>query len=340
MLFIQPQSLTTVDDLRAALQNAIRLEHATIPPYLTARATLKGTSEAVGFARDCIKDIVVEEMLHMTLACNILNAIGGHPVIADPSQIPTYPGRLPMGVAGGVEVHLRRFSKALVEDTFMKIEEPEEPLDIPTIEQPMDAEYEPMTIGQFYQRIRMRIDNEELFTGKPELQVPFGKDSLVTDVASAQHAIDIIVQQGEGTQQSPLNPKNVAAHYYQFQQFSKRMRIKPNPASPYDVSFDPTQPLVIDDTDDVIQMIDDPATVTYHEADTDAETLSKEADMAYSEMLRVLHMGFNGQPGKVHDAIGVMVGKFRKAVDDLLHQQLTAEAHTGLFAGPRFRYIP
>ena len=87
-----------------------------------------------------IKDIVVEEMLHMTLACNILNAIGGHPVIADPSQIPTYPGR-PMGVAGGVEVHLRRFSKALVEDTFMKIEEPEEPLDIPTIEQPMDAEY-------------------------------------------------------------------------------------------------------------------------------------------------------------------------------------------------------
>ena len=156
----------------------------------------------------------------------------------------------------------------------------------------------------------------------------------MTDVASAQHAIDIIVQQGEGTQQSPLNPKNVAAHYYQFQQFSKRMRIKPNPASPYDVSFDPTQPLVIDDTDDVIQMIDDPATVTYHEADTDAETLSKEADMAYSEMLRVLHMGFNGQPGKVHDAIGVMVGKFRKAVDDLLHQQLTAEAHTGLFAHP------
>ena len=28
----------------------------------------------------------------MTLVCNILNAIGGHPVIADENFVPTYPG--------------------------------------------------------------------------------------------------------------------------------------------------------------------------------------------------------------------------------------------------------
>src|SRR6476659_4084113 len=113
MLRINPQPLATDDDLRTALQNAIRLEHSTIPPYLTALATLSGSSESVKYARQVITDIVVEEMLHMTLACNILNAIGGHPVLADAAFVPTYPGDLPMGVAGGLTVHLKRYSKAL-----------------------------------------------------------------------------------------------------------------------------------------------------------------------------------------------------------------------------------
>ena len=47
MLRLKPQPLTTADDLRTALQNAIALEHSTIPPYLTALLTLRGTSESV-----------------------------------------------------------------------------------------------------------------------------------------------------------------------------------------------------------------------------------------------------------------------------------------------------
>ena len=51
MLRITPQPLSTAADLRAALQNAIRLEHSTIPPYLTALATLSGSSPSVKYAR-------------------------------------------------------------------------------------------------------------------------------------------------------------------------------------------------------------------------------------------------------------------------------------------------
>jgi hypothetical protein len=343
MLRINPQPLASDDDLRAALQNAIRLEHSTIPPYLTALATLKGNTDSVKYARKVIREIVVNEMLHMTLACNILNAIGGHPVIADANFVPKYPHELPMGIAGDLVVHLRRYSKALVENTFMKIEEPEIILDIPTMPTVLEAVAEPITIGQFYAGISARIaGHPELFTGDPELQVSnqFQGEVIVTDVDSALLAIETIKEQGEGTPKSPLDLQNDVAHYYAFQQFSKGMRIVKNAASPVKVSFDLAQPITIDDTADVIQMVDDPPTVTYDPADARAEQLSVEADASYSNILRALHRGFNGDPSKsVDEAVDAMTGEFKSIVRDLLQQQLTAGPLAGQFAGPRFRYV-
>src|SRR5436305_15204459 len=115
------QPLSSVEDVRGALQNAIRLEHSTIPPYLTALSTLSGNSPSVQYARQVIHDVVVEEMLHMTVACNILNAIGGQPAIADPDFVPKYPHELPMGVAVEPLVRLRRSSKAWRDHTSTKI---------------------------------------------------------------------------------------------------------------------------------------------------------------------------------------------------------------------------
>jgi hypothetical protein len=344
MLRINPQPLATDDDLRTALQNAIALEHSTIPPYLTALATLDGNSDSVKYARAVILDVVVEEMLHMTLACNTLNAIGGHPVIADANFVPTYPGELPMGVAGDLVVHLRRYSKALVEDTFMKIEEPEIILDIPVMPRTAAVAAEPITIGQLYAGIRARIaGHPELFTGDPTLQVSGlffdqGEDIRVTGVDSALLAIETIVEQGEGTPKSPLDLQKDVAHYYSFQQFSKGMRIVEDPSSPLKVSFDPAQPIIIDDTTDVIPMVDDPPTVRYDAADWRAEQLSAEADASYSKILRALHRGFNGEPGMVEDAVGAMF-EFKTIVGELLQQRLTAGPLAGQFAGPRFRYV-
>ena len=92
------QAAAVREDLYPWLQNAIELEHSTIPPYLTAMFSLKpGTNDEI--AR-LIGSIVHEEMLHMTIVGNILIAIGGHPAINVPRFIPKYPGHLPMAIGG------------------------------------------------------------------------------------------------------------------------------------------------------------------------------------------------------------------------------------------------
>jgi hypothetical protein len=347
MLRLVAQRIDTLDDLHNALQNAIRLEHSTIPPYLTALTTLSGNSPSVVYARQAIRDIVVEELLHMTLACNLLNAVGGHPKIAASGFVPSYPSELPMGVAGDLIVHLKRYSKVLIEGTFMKIEEPEIVLDIPVKSAPLAlAAAGPVTIGQFYAAIRALIVKQSpgIFTGQRDLQVTGvfldpTENIAVTDLDSAVLAIETIVEQGEGTPKSPFDLQKHIAHYYRFQQFSKGMRIVDDPSSHLKVSFDPAQPLTIDDTADVIQMVDDPTLVTYDPADWRAEQLCRECDASYTKILTALDSGFNGQPDKVSDAIGAMF-EFKTVLGELLQQKLTAGAHAGQFAGPRYKYVP
>ena len=75
MLFLPRQPLDTVADLRTALGNAIKLELGTIPPYLTALFSIKPGANAAAGA--IVRSVVIEEMLHLSLACNMLNAVGG-----------------------------------------------------------------------------------------------------------------------------------------------------------------------------------------------------------------------------------------------------------------------
>src|SRR5690606_34480716 len=121
------------------------LEHSTIPPYLTALFSLAPNSNVE--IRQCLHAIVVQEMAHMTIVGNILVAIGGAPAINTPDFIPEYPGKLPMGIGGsGFVVPIRRFSKQLLRDVFMVIEEPETPIPV----RRLTAEAEPQfgTIGE------------------------------------------------------------------------------------------------------------------------------------------------------------------------------------------------
>ena len=107
MIRIAAAPITNLPSLKAALQNALRLEFFTIPPYLTSLYTLSGSSVGAQYARTIIRNVVRDEMLHINLACNILNAIGGAPDIK--GAIPSYPSPLPMALAGGLEVHLKRY---------------------------------------------------------------------------------------------------------------------------------------------------------------------------------------------------------------------------------------
>ena len=55
------------------LQEAIKVEHGTIPLYLTNLYSINNQSS---FAAMAMKSVVMEEMLHMVHAANVLNAIG------------------------------------------------------------------------------------------------------------------------------------------------------------------------------------------------------------------------------------------------------------------------
>ena len=223
MLYVRVQPLQTLDDLKAALQNAILLEFSTIPPYLTALYTIQpGTNVEVAAI---IRGIAIEEMLHMCLACNILNAVGGQPVLNAAGFPPTYPGPLPMGIGSEPGepfiISLQKLSMALVRNVFMVIEEPEDPLHFPVQRAAMAAalpDYH--TIGEFYAAVIALIGHlgPSIFTGDPKLQVTgwFPGDELfpVTDVATAQQAIGIIVAQGEGSSTNPLDEEGQLAHYY------------------------------------------------------------------------------------------------------------------------------
>jgi hypothetical protein len=63
-----------------------------------------------------------------------------------------------------------------------------------------------------------------------------------------------------------------------------------------------------------------------------------EADVAYSDVIQLLHRGFNGEPTVLSQAVGKMFD-LESAVLDLLHVQLTAGPFAGQFAGPRFRFV-
>ena len=66
-------------EITGLVQQAVRLEFSTVPPYLTAMMSLKPDQN-----RDiwwAIHDVVVDEMLHMLIGCNLLNALGARPAL-------------------------------------------------------------------------------------------------------------------------------------------------------------------------------------------------------------------------------------------------------------------
>lgn len=181
-----------------ALQQAVELEHAKIPTYLYALYSLvPGKNDAIAAI---IESVVVEEMLHMTLACNVLNAIGGSPEIDKPDFIPIFPGSLPGGVQSELTVQLAPLPMEQL-SKFLEIEEPEDPQVYKSLAAADDQE---VTIGMFYTAISECIAalGESIFVDPPHNQV--GPDLmfeavLVTDVATAQQTIEVITEQGEGT---------------------------------------------------------------------------------------------------------------------------------------------
>jgi ferritin-like protein len=198
-----------LDWLRNSLQIAIQLELSTLPPYLTARWTIRDLNEPVAKS---INEIRGEEMLHFGLACNLLVAIGGTPLVADEAVVPTYPGPLPGGVRPGLEVALRRLSREQAA-VFMGIEYPQGgPLAMaanvtaPTFD----------SIGEFYEAMLAAFkDVKPMLSVDRQLAGPLNLFKI-DSMAKVDEAIRLINLQGEGSNASPGEAFGDLAHFYRF----------------------------------------------------------------------------------------------------------------------------
>ncbi len=112
-------------ELREMLQKAVELEFATIPPYLTAAFSIHPKANRSSF--EIIHSVYMEEMLHMVLAANVLNAIGGT-IKLGKENIPKYPLNLEFKGEKfkdrDFNINLERFSLDSI-GIFMKIELPD-----------------------------------------------------------------------------------------------------------------------------------------------------------------------------------------------------------------------
>jgi hypothetical protein len=338
MIKLKPElfaALDTQDGLLNGLQQAIELEHATIPTYLYALYSIKpGSNKTI---EELIRSIVIQEMLHMGLACNILNAIGGSPVIDRPEFVPQYPGPLPGAVESELIVPLARFSLDLVKNVFMVIEEPETPLNFPV---EAFAAAPPQTIGQFYHAMKQQIieRGQSIFVGDPAKQVP-NELIQVTNVDSAIRAIETIVEQGEGTTKSPLSGDgSEIAHYYRFAEIYHGKKLIPNPNAPPDASDDQKfvyggDPIPFD-PNGVLPVIENPKAAHYP-AGSPARLACDTFNSTYTSILKTLHVAFNGSPDRLGHAKGLMFTLSGQATD-----LMAIDLGNGTNAGPSFEYRP
>lgn len=337
MLYLPRQRLDTIDDLRTALANAIALELSTIPPYLTALFSIKPGANAAAGA--IIRSVVIEEMLHMSLACNMLNAVHGRPRL--PTSVIRYPSELPMGVGDKpgepLVVPLVRLSQTSIQ-TFMKIEEPEDPLEFPDARANTAAAGEYHTIGEFYAAVGELITKlgDGAFTGAKERQVTgwIGTHYLhpVFRLKDALNAITLIVDQGEGTSTSPAADPDELAHYYRFEQIQRQASLNRDPTAPD--GYEWGQPAIGLADNGVWPMIDNPPCVLLPEG-TRVARVSDQFDATFTALINELQRTFDGAPHVLGPALAQMHA-LRLEAQALMPLNVPDQNGT---AGPRFLYV-
>ncbi len=307
------------EKLLAWLQTAIELELATIPPYLVALLSIKLPSNRE--PAELIRSVMIEEMLHLALVSNVLNAVGGHPRL-NRSTIPSYP--LKMTFQGKVFedrnfwIDLAPFSEPVI-TTFMKIEQPQEPAHIEEFYLALTKIDVPaLTIGGFYSQIVALLEQMEnttpgkVFIGNPEYQVHKdyywsggGEIIAVHDLASAKTALDLVIRQGEGAWTS--GPGEAArgfgdnfeiGHYYRFSEifYGRRYKESDDPGQP------PTGDTIAVDYAQAYPFKKNPKPSDYRPRSA-LRKLNDDFNQRYSDMLRQLQEALNGSPKTLYTAV-------------------------------------
>lgn len=324
----QPSKLCriqSVEELRRYLQVALQLEHSTIPPYLTALYSLHPDTN-IDAAR-IITSVVVEEMLHLTLVANVLNAVGGSPDLTTRDFVPHYPAHLPDGESD-FEVGVGPFSPSAL-TTFLRIERPGEPEHarfvsrlrspralLPSYHDSAGATMHFYSIGEFYREIdrglgvlaaTLSARGDDLFSGDPTRQITSdfrysggGEVIAVTDLDSARAAIRLICEQGEGLGGAIYDEEDELSHYYRFQQirlgrFYQRGDVAGHPSgAAFDVDWKAVYPVTPN------------ARVEEYPEDSRARRLAADFCVAYGAFLAQLTVALSGRADLLDAAVGEM----------------------------------
>lgn len=274
------------EELFYLLAEAAEFEHAVMCSYLYAMWSLKqDTTEGVSAKelaaieswRQSLRQVALEEMLHLALVNNILAATGASPHLWRP-EFPVRCGWFPADVV----MRLAAFCENTI-DHFMYIERPEgirlkdgagfdHPDHHPRAARPELLSPTPRDYtsqGQLYHsvlrglgRLSQEIGEDNVFVGHGEAQIGTAEFAMpglfkIRNLADARRAVEEIVQQGEG---APAHRDG--SHYQRFAAIKEELASlrRANPA------FEPARPALANPTIDNpfdqkdVALISDPLT--------------------------------------------------------------------------------
>jgi hypothetical protein len=335
MIRLQATPPSSVDDAIAMLQTAAGIEFGTLPPYLYAKfSILPGSNPA---AMDRLNMVVGQEMIHLCLVCNIINALGGTPKLV----APVYPTTLgDIGPPGGdpLMIHLLPFGPDAMAQG-MAIEEPEDVPPFEVVDLLMAAPGGAMTIGQYYALVdaflatlpatawqpgRNQINDDQFFAGQL---------FAVNGYADAHNAIRQIVSEGEGSKDDPLDFQNELAHFYRFGEIFYDKVLTKIPQEP-GYQWGP-EPLGVDWCA-AYPAIPDPQTHDFTKDSEAAQAAQAACNLAYSGMIDSLQRALEGESGQLGAAVRKMF-ELRMAAIAALQVPL---ADGTSVSGPGFVYTP
>jgi hypothetical protein len=340
------------------LCQAAEIEHGIMCQYLFAAFSLKQRVDegltpeqldAVTRWRRTIAHVATEEMLHLALVQNVLSAIGAAPHLTRPN-LPAPAHHYPVAV----NLTLVPFGEPALQH-FMYLERPEgmalegaTGIDAPVHEAvPLMAEGDIVpqlqdfaTIGHLYRSIEHglahladKFGERNLFVGPPRAQATstdFRWPELVAvvDLASAQRALDTILEQGEGAR-----GHWETAHFGQFVDILDEYRTMCSA----NAAFDPVRPVMFatvrsSERDDSIPLIGDRVTSLC----TDLFNVS------YEILLQILERYFahteetDAQLGTLASAAVTVMSAVLRPLGDLIATLPVGPEHPGRNAGPSF----
>jgi Ferritin-like len=235
------------------LTEAAEIEHNVLCCYLFTQFSMKqdpseGLTEAqfarVEEWRGVLRRIVVQEMLHLACACNLLTAVGGAPQLRRPN-LPTNPRAYP----AGFELRLMPFFLERPEYVDARAARSYRESLIPagSLSEAFTRERDYATLGELYRGIEdglkylaQKLGEDGLFIGRVASQTasPFihlPGLSPVHDLTSALEALNVIIEQGEGA-----SSETEDSHYRRF----AKMREQYSELLAADPAFQPGRPVL------------------------------------------------------------------------------------------------